>query len=409
MIAGRHTLGRNLILVLAAGMTCLAGISAAGEGNIVIRGRDERPPAKAAATQTDVARAAEEIASANEAAKAATAELARAAAAERAAVASLLVARAAAEQARAAAEQAEAAAFQADEDAAPQAYALAWQARAYATQQAHVAEVAAAACQGAAAVRAGAERSVAQAAGHQAAATKAYGTLSLALMADEIRSGEAAMKSGDYSAAQERLSSALAMPLVDGAAELAGRARSLLSEMEQIAADKLDAAKLRKLQGDESGALEIIRQVTGQLPFTKAAGEARSLLADPRTAANADLLAAEALDRAGRYAEAMAGYRGIVKSFPESVPALKAKLRLAAMEKDPAIAAELKAESSKAAEAACPGWLAMARNYLDNERPDLARDQLQKILARFPESEYAKQAAVVLKEIESAGREESKS
>jgi tetratricopeptide (TPR) repeat protein len=235
---------------------------------------------------------------------------------------------------------------------------------------------------------------------------------SLNLVAEAFKSGEAAFKAENYPGAFEYLVDVAACAQVQGAANFADQARARILEMEKMAADKLEEAKLKKLQGDGLGALEIVRVLIDKFYFTKVADEARNLLValatDPRIAAAAEMIAAEEMDGAGKYGEAAAKYLAIMKKFPDSVQALKAKLRLEAMKKDETIAAALKEGAGKAADATCPGWLAMARNYVANGRPDQAKPLYQKVLEGYPDSEYAKEAKQALEEISGAKKDEPK-
>lgn len=171
-----------------------------------------------------------------------------------------------------------------------------------------------------------------------------------------------------------------------------------------MASDKLYEARLLRLQGREPEVLEVLKSIVERFPRTRAADEAAELMAgDPRLAAVAGMLAAEELDRGGLYAEAAAGYAAIIKRYPESVQALKARLRLRAMEKDETVAAATREDARRAAEAACPGWLAMARSYRDNGLTKKARELFQKIVTDCPDSECAKEARQALSKLESAG------
>ena len=426
-------LGCSLALAVCA--ACPVGLAAGGE-DVASNRPSERASGEAiridanAPERFDIAKAAAEVARASEAARQAAAELARAEEAARIAAERARGAEVAAEQARAAVDQAEADAVAAEEDAvqadrdvllagkdkkavaearaeAAQAHAVAAQARfaamharARADQLSRDAVSATQDFRQAAALRAAAAQTAAQASARQAAALRAYQAASLALLARNVASGEAAMKAGDYLRARERLEGVTALPQVEGSAQWADRAREILGKIEGLAAEELDQVKLLKLQGREPEALEVLKSILGKFSRTKAAEEAHLILAnDPRIAATAELLAVEGLDRGGLYAEAAARYAELIKRFPESVQALKARLRLEAMQKDPVITTTIKEQSRRSAEAACPGWLALARSYLDNNLPDQARALLQKVVTNCPDSEYAAEARQALTKI----------
>jgi len=230
----------------------------------------------------------------------------------------------------------------------------------------------------------------------------------LTLVAEAFKAGEAAFKAENYPGAFEYLVDVAACAHIQGAANFSNQARGRILEMEKMAADKLEEARLKKLQGDGPGALEVLKILREKFYFTKVADEAANLLqalaSDPRVAASVDMMAAEESDGAGRYAEAAGRYETVMKKYPESVQALKAKLRLEAMRKDEAIAAAIKEGVDKSAESTCPGILAMARNFVANGRQDKARPLFQKVVDSFPESEYAKEAQKALDEMDAEAR-----
>ncbi len=230
----------------------------------------------------------------------------------------------------------------------------------------------------------------------------------LTLVAEAFKAGEAAFKAENYPGAFEYLVDVAACAHIQGAANFSNQARGRILEMEKMAADKLEEARLKKLQGDGPGALEVLKILREKFYFTKVADEAGNLLqalaSDPRVAASVDMMAAEESDGAGRYAEAAGRYESVMKKYPESVQALKAKLRLEAMRKDEAIAAAIKEGVDKSAESTCPGILAMARNFVANGRQDKARPLFQKVVDGFPESEYAKEAQKALDEMDAGAR-----
>jgi hypothetical protein len=232
---------------------------------------------------------------------------------------------------------------------------------------------------------------------------------SAAAIGEAFKAGEAAFKAENYPVAFEFFVDVAACAQVQGAANFVDQARGRLLEMERMAADKLDEAKLKKLQADGPGALGIVRLLLEKFYFTRSADEGRNLMmglaADPRVAAAVAMLAAEDLDSAGKYYDAAARYQALMKKYPDSVQALKAKLRLEAMSKDEAIAAALKEGAGKAAEVECPKLLAAARNFLANGLPDRARPLFQKVVEGYPETEYAKEAKQALDELNAVKKE----
>lgn len=226
-------------------------------------------------------------------------------------------------------------------------------------------------------------------------------------LAKVMARGEEALKAEDYVSAYDALLDVAAHRQVKGAEALAEQARGRLGEMEAIAAAKLEEAKLKKFKGAYLEALEILKVLLEKFPYSRAADEGRALLAalagEPRVAAAAALLAAEEADAAARYAEAVEKYKAIMDKFPESVEALKSKLRVEAMNKDETIAAALKEEQAKRADTFAPVWLGNARNLALNGMLPQARAEYQRVIEAFPGTEHAETAGKALAELDAAG------
>lgn len=222
------------------------------------------------------------------------------------------------------------------------------------------------------------------------------GKASLSLVAAAYKEGEAAFKAENFAGAFEHFIDVAACKDIKGAAGYAEKSRARLLEMEKMAAAKLAEARLAKLKVKGPEALEIVKLLLEKFPYCRAAGEAADLLmtlrSDPRVAAAVELLEAEELDKAGKYPEAAAAYAAVMKKYPDSVQALKAKLRLKAMKADEEIAKAIEEGATAAAAEECPKIMVMARNYAMNELPAQARALYQKIIRKYPDSDYAKEA-----------------
>ena len=232
------------------------------------------------------------------------------------------------------------------------------------------------------------------------------GKASLSLVAAAYKEGEAAFKAENFAGAFEHFIDVAACKDIKGAAGYAEKSRARLLEMEKMAAAKLEEAKLAKLKGKGPEALEIVKLLLEKFPYCRAAGEAADLLmtlrSDPRVAAAVALLEAEELDKAGKYPEAAAAYAAVMKKYPDSVQALKAKLRLKAMKADEEIAKAIEEGAKAAADQECPKIMVMARNYAMNELPAQARALYQKIIRKYPDSDYAKEARAKLAALKKA-------
>jgi tetratricopeptide (TPR) repeat protein len=229
------------------------------------------------------------------------------------------------------------------------------------------------------------------------------GKASLTAVATLYKEGEAAFQAENYAGAYEYFIDVAACRRVQGAAGYASKASARLLEMEKAAAAKLDEAKLARLQGKGAEALDIVKILLEKYPYCKAAEGANNLLValsnDPRVAAAVALVKAEELDKAGKYAEAAKAYAKLMTKYPGTVQALKCKLRLKAMKQDEEISKLIDEAKKSAADTECPRILIMARNYSTNKLYPQARALYEKIVKKYPDSEYAKQAREALKEI----------
>jgi tetratricopeptide (TPR) repeat protein len=226
-------------------------------------------------------------------------------------------------------------------------------------------------------------------------------------VAELFKRAEAAFKDEKFAAAYEYYVGVAASKDVQGVSSYATRARAKLLELERAASAKLDEARLARIQGRGPESLATVREILEKYPYTRAAEEARGLLAelsnDPRVAAAVALLKAEELDAAGKYAAAVKAYSALRTRYPDSVESLKAKLRIKAIRENPETAKAVEEAEKKAADTACPKMLLMARNYSMNGMYPQARGLYKKLISKYPESDYASQARKALEEI--AGKE----
>jgi hypothetical protein len=241
---------------------------------------------------------------------------------------------------------------------------------------------------------------------------KSKGTTGVASVAGLYKEGEAAFKAENFAGAYEHFVDVAACRDVKGASGYAAKARARLLTMEKAAADKLEEAKLARLQGKGAESLEIVKVLLEKYPYTRAAAGANDLLitlsANPRVAAAVALVKAEESDKAARYAEAAKAYAGIMSKYPGTVQALKSKLRLKAMKADEEIAKAIKDAAKSVADIECPKLLIMARNYTMNKMYPQARALYEKLLKKYPASEYAAQAKGALKEISEQEKQKEK-
>ncbi|MHC4917733.1 MAG: tetratricopeptide repeat protein [Planctomycetota bacterium] len=225
-------------------------------------------------------------------------------------------------------------------------------------------------------------------------------------VANIYKEAEAAYKAEQFPAAFEYFADVAACKEIPGAANYASKSRDYLLKMEKAASAKLEEAKMARLQGKGAEALEIIKLLLEKYPYCRAAEQANDLLitlsADPRVAAEVALLKAQELDKAAKYPEAAKAYAEVMKKFPDSVQALKAKLRLKNMKGDEEIGKLLEEAEKSAADNECPKMLIMGRNYVRNKMYAQARIIYEKLIRNYPDTEYAAQAKKALEEVKAA-------
>lgn len=106
-------------------------------------------------------------------------------------------------------------------------------------------------------------------------------------------------------------------------------------------------------------------------------------------AGQADLDAAEALAKNGKYDKALKAYEKAAKSYKGSKIGDAATKAAAKLKSDPEIGAKIReAEAGKK----CKGWLQFARDAAKNGDNDRARGYYERIIKEFPESSFAKTA-----------------
>jgi tetratricopeptide (TPR) repeat protein len=214
---------------------------------------------------------------------------------------------------------------------------------------------------------------------------------------------EAAYKEENFPTAYEYFFHVSACKEIKGASSLAAKSHERLLVMENVARDQFDKALKANLLGNFSQALEIIKELLKSYPYTKAAEEASSLLLalqkNPRVAAKAALVIAQDKDASEDYPKALCLYKELMTKYPDSVEALKCKIRIKAMLEDEAIVAALKTQAQTEGEEARPKMLRKANNFLSNGMNSQAQAIFNKIIKKYPDSEEAKEAREKLAEI----------
>lgn len=108
-------------------------------------------------------------------------------------------------------------------------------------------------------------------------------------------------------------------------------------------------------------------------------------------AAAKDLAAAEKYLKAKKYTRALKEFASVIKEYPDTPAAKKAKKKLARLKKDKKIMAKVRRAEAKKK---CTAWLDMARSLAKAGNPAAARKYYQRILDGFGDSPYADTARI---------------
>ena len=117
----------------------------------------------------------------------------------------------------------------------------------------------------------------------------------------------------------------------------------------------------------------------------------QSQIAQAKSDAAADLMERQAAmaEREADYKRAIALLQSYVTSYARSHRIAEVRVHLAKLRADKKVQSLIATEQR---DADCKGWLGMARNYTDSERPDLAKRYFQKVIDTYPDTPYAQTA-----------------
>jgi hypothetical protein len=203
---------------------------------------------------------------------------------------------------------------------------------------------------------------------------------------------------------------------IKSAARMAADAKSKVLEIEAMALGRLEQAKLLMLQSQPLQAAELLQEIAAEYPYCDAASQARqrlqSLRSIPSVAASMRYAEGKAQDEAEGYGAALSIYEEVMRRWPRELAALRAKVAAAAIRADPEKMEIVKESKGIEADRVCPTLLNLARSFIMNyesekgaENPDgalmkelrlQAIERLNKVIADFPDSSYAKEAALLL-------------
>ena len=219
---------------------------------------------------------------------------------------------------------------------------------------------------------------------------------------EQLKKGEEAMKEENYSAAQSWFQ-AIKSCRAPGASRYTAKAKARILEIEDKARVKLNEAEVRHMLREYVAEAELLAAIINDFAHTRAARLARSKLSllrrEPKAASTIAYGKAKAEEDAENYGEAVRLYEKVLRIWPNEIAALKAEHAVRRLRSDPKIAELLKEHAEFEASKVCPGWINIAHNYRINADRDRAREYLQRVIDKFPDTSYAEEARKKLKEL----------
>lgn len=215
-----------------------------------------------------------------------------------------------------------------------------------------------------------------------------------------VTEAEALIEAKDYKKAVGLLKG-----VASGKSRSAARAHDVLAALDKSVGEPR-LADARKLLADKKHreALDALRALADDLEGCDSAAAARKEIAriqglpevkellgrekDEKKAG--DVLArARDLEAKQDLVGAFGLYETLAKDFADTAAGRDAARRLGELRGDEALMAKIKAEQARRE---CEGWLKSADNYAKNGMADKAREVLKKLIDKYPDTEYAKQA-----------------
>lgn len=187
--------------------------------------------------------------------------------------------------------------------------------------------------------------------------------------------------------------------------KLVEEARKRFLEMEDLAKEHLNNADDASLKRDQLRAIEELGLIVKEFPFTKAYGEAQrrliALKTKPDVAGLVEFAEAEGAEAGGELIKALKGYQAIIDNprYENTLAAMKAKRKVSLFKQDAALKERLQEERAALAEKEAPRLMSAADNFLKNKMNGHAKEKLEAIIERFPETTYAQEAQKKLDKI----------
>jgi hypothetical protein len=190
----------------------------------------------------------------------------------------------------------------------------------------------------------------------------------------------------------------VAMATVLGSEDYADKARSRLQDLEDIAKKLLARAEDQEIKQDWANEAQTLLFVLQQLKVAKSSEIAQqrftSLRSKPEVAAFEMLKKAGDLEAVPNLTEAIKVYEDLSTNprFENSIPALQAKRKLAALNADDQTRSKVKQEMDEKAKKEAPQMFSTAKNFVANNMPKDAVAKLEQIIIKFPNTTYADEA-----------------
>jgi len=220
------------------------------------------------------------------------------------------------------------------------------------------------------------------------------------VMAD-LAEAKALQAAGKLGQAYAKFSQAAAVPgSHEACKEAAAAAEAIAKDAEAQLAAAAEAVKAKRYKEGTAALSQAAAIYSGSKFGEQAARQLAAFKGDPtiqgeietaRQNEQAAILVkqAQAAEQAKDYAAAMKLYEQVLSACPKSDLCTSAKARLDAFKSDNAVQASIVA---KDADRDCRSWLSMADNFIQAGLPDKAREYLKKIIDKYPDTEWGKQA-----------------
>lgn len=247
--------------------------------------------------------------------------------------------------------------------------------------------------------------------------TKATTQESVTTVKEAYKKGEEAYREQRYAAAFLHFSSVASCKSSKGTADTIAKARAKALEIEAMAEEKLELAKVLMKRHQPAEAADALLEVVENFGYCPSAGQARTLLirlrSTPSVAASLRHAEGKAQEDAENYLDALRIYDEVAKRWPDELAAWRARVAAKKLRRDPEKMAFARESLEAEAERKCPTLITMAKSFLMNlealkasKTPDAeamaeiklqAVEKLQIVIREYPATPYAKRASEALK------------